>query len=278
MPRLPSHSPTSRRKTRSSLSRWWHNVSHRLQPERWLPLHYSVSSATTSDNQVAKDETKELDSLIIKDIEKQQQQHQGLDSLRRLVAFSQPEHRLIGWSAATLLITSSTTLIFPMASGKVLDMILNGDRAVSPTLVAAVLFGVTVVAGVGVYARTLWLQQAGNTMVARLKHCLYQSILRQEVAYLDKMKTGDLMTRLSQDTQLIQSAVTMQAVSALRASVMLMGSTLMLFQTSAILALVSLATYHLYSQVHVVWDKNFGTSNVMSKHYIVMPHQLPKKD
>ncbi|KAL7530686.1 hypothetical protein ACHAXR_003627 [Thalassiosira sp. AJA248-18] len=147
------------------------------------------------------------------------------------------------WSAATLLITSSTTLILPTASGKVLDMIITGDPTTSPTLVAVGLFGLTGLAGAGVYARTLWLQYAGNTLTARLKHRLYQSILSQEMAYFDRdIKTGDLLTRLSNDTELIQRAVTTQAVSAARALVMSTGSTILLFQTSTTLALVSPCT------------------------------------
>jgi len=167
---------------------------------------------------------------------------QNLDTLQRLATFSKPERSLIGWSAATLFVTSSTTLILPTASGRVLDMVLSGDPTASPMLVAVGLFGLTAVAGAGVYARTLWLQQAGNTLVARLKQHLYGSMLSQEMAYLDGMKTGDLMTRLSQDTTMIQSAVTTQAVSALRAIVMSTGSAIMLFQTSTTLALVSLGT------------------------------------
>ena len=178
------------------------------------------------------------------DIQQQTQQSQAhnFDTLRRLADFSQPEHSLIGWSAATLFVTSSTTLVLPTASGQVLDMVMGGDPTVSPVLVAGGLFGLTALAGGGVYARTLWLQQAGNTLVARLKHTLYQAILKQEMAFLDRMKTGDLVTRLSQDTTMIQSAVTTQAVAALRALVMSTGSAIMLFQTSTTLAMVSLGT------------------------------------
>jgi len=196
------------------------------------------TSTTTTTQQPAKKDEENESSL-------QEDKHDAklnVDTLRRLADFSKPEHSLIGWSAATLFVTSSTTLVLPAASGQVLDMIMSGDPSVSPTLVATGLFGLTALAGGGVYARTLWLQQAGNTLVARLKHTLYHSILKQEMAYLDRMKTGDLVTRLSQDTTMIQSVVTTQAVAALRALVMLTGSAVMLFQTSTTLAFVSLGT------------------------------------
>jgi len=164
----------------------------------------------------------------------------------KLFHFARPEHRLVLQSAATLLVTSSSTLIIPAASGHVLDLILAGDPSgsglSSPTVVAAGLFGLTAAAGAGVYARTLWLQRAGNQITARLKEQLFGKILQQEMAFLELQKTGDLVTRLSQDTVLIQTAVTKEAVAAMRAIVMSTGSAVMLFSTSSTLAVLSLAT------------------------------------
>lgn len=212
--------------------------------------HFSTKNTTSFSNaDTVKDDKEESivvtskDEASALDSNNNTQNHsQDLSVLGRLVNFAQPEHALIYSSALTLLVTSSVTLILPTASGRVLDMVMSGDPSVSPGLVAAGLFGLTALAGTGVYARTLWLQQAGNTLVARLKQQLYRAILRQEVAYLEQVKTGDFMTRLSQDTTLIQSAVTTQAVAALRAIVMSTGSAIMLFQTSTTLALVSLGT------------------------------------
>ena len=166
-------------------------------------------------------------------------------TLRRLVELAKPEHSLIAASAATLLVTSSTTLVLPMASGHLLDIILSdtSNSSLTPPMVATGLFGLTAVAGAGVYARTLWLQQAGNALVARLKEQLYAAILQQDITYLEQhVTTGDLITRLSQDTALLQAAVTTQAVATLRGLVMTVGSTALLWQTSPTLTLVSVAT------------------------------------
>ena len=118
----------------------------------------------------------------------------------------------------------------------------GGDAWSSPPVVAAGLFGLTALAGAGVYARTLWLQRAGNQLASRLKSNLFRSMLQQEMAWLERQKTGDLLTRLSQDTQLIQSAVTTQSVATLRGIIMSLGSTALLINTSPVLAAVSVAT------------------------------------
>lgn len=166
------------------------------------------------------------------------------DSLRRLLEFSRSEWKWIGLSASTLGVTSSVTLLLPYASGNVIDYtIANSGDGYSPLVMASGLFALSAVAGGGVYLRSIWLARAGNRIVAQLKQQLYSSILRQETAFLDQQtSTGDLISRLTSDATLVQSAVTTQAVSALRGVIMSMGSAGMLLYTSPTLAAISCCT------------------------------------
>ena len=165
------------------------------------------------------------------------------DSLYRLVELSRREWKLVSLSAATLGVTSSVTLILPFASGQVIDYTISSpDNGLSPMILAGGLFGLSAMAGAGVYLRSLWLARAGNRIVARLKQKLFASVLLQESAFLDEQTTGDLLSRLSADAQLVQSAVTHQAVAGLRGMVMTIGSASMLLYTSPTLAAVSCCT------------------------------------
>lgn len=167
--------------------------------------------------------------------------------LKRLYDIARPERKLIYASAATLGITSSITLLLPYACGNVLDMALleatNSSTSGgynSPFTIALGLFGLTGTAGLGVYARSLMLNIAGNKIVSRVRRQLFASIVSQESAFFDKTKPGDLISRLSNDAQYIKSAVTTEAVSGLRGIVMSVGSTSLLFYTSPTLAVISL--------------------------------------
>lgn len=166
------------------------------------------------------------------------------NSLSRLLQMSRSEWPLIGLAASTLVVTSSVTLLLPYASGTVIDYTITsgGNGAASPLVLASGLFGLSALAGGGVYLRTLWLAKAGNSIVARLKQQLYASILRQESSFLDKQTTGDLLSRLTSDAQLLQGALTTQAVAGLRATVMSIGAGGMLLYTSPMLALISCGT------------------------------------
>ncbi|KAG7343247.1 efflux ABC transporter permease/ATP-binding protein [Nitzschia inconspicua] len=165
------------------------------------------------------------------------------ENLSRLLDLSRSEWTLIGMSASTLAVTSSVTLLLPYASGNVIDYtISSGGDGTSPVILATGLFGLSALVCGGVFLRTLWLAQAGNRIVARLKQRLYASILQQDSAFLDQQSTGDLLSRLTSDAQLVQGALTTQFVAGLRASIMSLGAGGMLIYTSPLLALVSCAT------------------------------------
>jgi ABC-type multidrug transport system fused ATPase/permease subunit len=171
-----------------------------------------------------------------------------VEILKRMGNLARPELNLILGAAATLGITSTVTLILPYASGKVLDLAIleassdGSGGTFSPMMVAFGLFGLTAVAGAGVFARSLMLTKAGNRIVARMRRQLLASALAQELSFFDKMNTGDLISRLTVDAQMIQAAVTTQAVGAMRCVVMTMGSLTLLFCTSPTLAIVSLCS------------------------------------
>lgn len=166
------------------------------------------------------------------------------DVLLRLLEIARPERGLILASAATLAVTSSITLVLPYACGSVLDAAVleasNPTGNFDPYKVSLGLFGLTGTAGVFVYARGVMLNIAGNRIVSRMRRGLYGSILSQEAAFLDSSKRGDLISRLSNDSFFVRSAVTTEVVAGLRGLVMSAGSTGLLFYTSPSLAVVSL--------------------------------------
>jgi len=64
---------------------------------------------------------------------------------------------------------------------------------------------------------------AGNRIVRSLRSQLFSSIMRQEIAFFDKNKTGELINRLSTDTTLVGQSVTMNISDGLRSVVQALG-------------------------------------------------------
>ena len=164
------------------------------------------------------------------------------NNLQRMMELAKPEWRLIMGAAATLGMTTTVTLALPYAAGQVIDLALLNPSSSTSTLHqwSLGLFGLTTVAGAGVFARSILLTKAGNRIVERTRSHLFASLLQQEIAFYDSISTGDLISRMSTDANLIQKAVTTDLIQIMRAIIMSVGSSGLLFYTSPSLAIVSL--------------------------------------
>ncbi|GMI45927.1 hypothetical protein TrCOL_g639 [Triparma columacea] len=107
-------------------------------------------------------------------------------------------------------------------------------------MAAAGLFSLICIAGGGVIARQILLTKAGEKIVAALRTRLFENILRQEAEFFDKTRTGDLVTRLTADVQLVQSALTTDVVNGVRSIIMVAGGSSLLLVTSPTLTAISL--------------------------------------
>lgn len=237
------------------------NITRRrlaLSEHRWCPpcavaVHNKLQNkiliralSTTKDEVSSSDLTRIFKRNTQQEYVIDEPEKDNMNILSRLYEIAKPERNLIYASAATLGITSSITLLLPYACGQVLDMAIlestnpSDGESFSPFTVALGLFTLTGTAGIGVYARSMMLNIAGNRIVSRMRRMLFGSVLAQEAAFFDLTKSGDLLSRLSNDTHFVKSVVTTEAVSGLRGLVMSIGSTSLLFYTSPTLAVVSL--------------------------------------
>lgn len=116
----------------------------------------------------------------------------------------------------------------------------GGGGQFSPFTTALGLFSLTGIAGLGVYARSYMLNIAGNRMICRIRRRLFASVVAQDSAFFDQTKSGDLISRLTNDAWYVKAAMTTEVVAGLRGLVMSVGSTSLLFYTSPTLAMVSL--------------------------------------
>ena len=67
------------------------------------------------------------------------------------------------------------------------------------------------------FARHAILGVIGERLVARLRNQLYGAILKQEIAFFDKTRTGELINRLSTDTSVVGLSITNNLSDGLRA-------------------------------------------------------------
>uniref|UniRef100_A0A453LTK4 ABC transmembrane type-1 domain-containing protein n=1 Tax=Aegilops tauschii subsp. strangulata TaxID=200361 RepID=A0A453LTK4_AEGTS len=90
---------------------------------------------------------------------------------------------------------------------------------------------------------------ASERVVARLRHDLFSHLINQEIAFFDVTRTGELLSRLSEDTQIIKNAATTNLSEALRNLTTTAIGLGFMFSTSWKLTLLSLAIVPVISAV-----------------------------
>jgi ATP-binding cassette subfamily B protein len=160
----------------------------------------------------------------------------NLRPLRRLLPFL-GRHRwlIVGW-LAFLAISSAAMLVLPVAFR---FMITRGFGQTDPAMLNAgflALFGVAIVLAIAGALRYFCVSLLGERVAADLREKLYAHLLHFDQAFFERTRSGELVSRLAADTELVQSVVGSTLSLSLRSAVMLIGSAVMLAVTSPRLA------------------------------------------
>ncbi|MDY0871196.1 ABC transporter transmembrane domain-containing protein [Dongia rigui] len=152
--------------------------------------------------------------------------------LSDLLRFVSPYRwRVIGGTLA-LLVTASTVLALGSGMRYLVDRGFGlGDPHILDQTVAA-LFAVTVVMAVATYARFYFVTWVGERVVADIRKAVFDHIVSLSPGFFEITRTGEVVSRLTTDTTLLQTVVGSSASIALRNTIMMVGATVMLFITS----------------------------------------------
>jgi ATP-binding cassette subfamily B protein len=161
-----------------------------------------------------------------------------MNTLRGVLPFLRPHRSLLALWLGSLALSSSATLLLPVTVKYVID---QGFVAGSPiNQWFMLLFGVAVMLGLATAARFYFVSLLGERVVADLRRTLYGHLLSLDQAFFEKTRTGELLSRLSADTELVRSVVGSSMSVALRSGITVIGSAVMLAVTSPRLALLAL--------------------------------------
>lgn len=173
--------------------------------------------------------------------------------LLRLLSLAKPERKRLAGAIGLLIVSSAVTMSVPFALGKVIDIIYSMDQLKDSSLeeqkleisrklklVCIALAGVFAVGGLCNFGRVYLMRVSGQNITAALRNNVFSAIIRQETAFFDKNKTGELINRLSADSQLVSQTVTQQVSDGLRSGFMTLAGVGMMFYMSPQLAFVGL--------------------------------------
>jgi ATP-binding cassette subfamily B protein len=159
-----------------------------------------------------------------------------LGALRGLWPFLKPHRALaVGW-LVFLGLSSGASLTLPLAFRHIIDKGFGhaSQTAINETFIA--LFGVALVLAVATAARYFCITLLGERALASLRQTLYAQVIRLDVAFFERSRVGELLSRLSADTEVVQTLIGSGVSVALRSVVMLVGASAMMVWTAPSLA------------------------------------------
>jgi len=161
-----------------------------------------------------------------------------VNSLRGLLPFLRPHRGLVALWLAALALSSTATLLLPVAVRHMIDQGFSSEGSVDRWF--ALLFAVAVLLALATAARFYFVTLLGERMVAGLRRALYSHLLSLDMGFFERSRSSELLSRLSADTELLRSVVGSSMSVALRSLVTVLGSAVMLAVTSPRLALLAL--------------------------------------
>ena len=161
-----------------------------------------------------------------------------LGSLRTLWPFLARHRGLFTAWLLALAVSSTATLSLPVAVRHMIDNGFGGGSQINQAF--GLLFVVAVVLALATAARFFFVSLLGEKVVADLRGQLYAHLIGLDPAFHDRSRSGELVSRLSADSELLRSVIGTTMSVALRSTVTVVGSLVMLFVTSPQLAVYSL--------------------------------------
>ncbi len=161
-----------------------------------------------------------------------------LGSLGTLWPFVRRHGGLFSAWLVALAVSSTATLSLPPAMKLMIDHGFSGNGQINRAF--ALLLLVAVVLGLATAARFFFVSLLGEKVVADLRSRLYAHLISLGAGFHDRSRSGELVSRLTADSELLRSVIGSTMSVALRSSVTVVGSLVMLFVTSPRLAAWSL--------------------------------------
>lgn len=159
-------------------------------------------------------------------------------SLSGLLPFLRPYRRMMVLAGSLLLLAAGTTLVFPLALRQLIDQGLAAgvdDASLAWRFVE--LFAVAAALAVFSSARFYAVTWLGERISADLRNTVYARVLHQSPAFFENTQSGEVLSRLTNDTTLVQTVVGSSLSMGLRNAVMGVGAMAMLIWTNPLLML-----------------------------------------
>ncbi|MEM1261134.1 MAG: ABC transporter transmembrane domain-containing protein [Pseudomonadota bacterium] len=156
----------------------------------------------------------------------------SLQPLKALWPFLAPYRARLAFAIVVLIVAAAAMLALPIAVQFVIDEGFGSDNAALVNRYFIGFFLVTLVFGLFAALRFYLVIWLGERIVADMRNAVYARIIDMDAEFFEETRTGEVLSRLTTDTTLVQSISGAGLSIALRSSLTLVGALAMMLYTN----------------------------------------------
>ena len=158
--------------------------------------------------------------------------------LRRALPFLRPYTGRMLFALICLTVAALAALAMPVSIRLVVDYGFSNANGQSIDIYFIALLLLSVIYALSSAARYYTVMWIGERVVADIRSAVYRHVLRMDAAFFEVTRSGEVLSRLTTDTTLVQSVIGAGVSIALRSAFILSGSLVMLLVTSPRLSIL----------------------------------------
>ena len=166
----------------------------------------------------------------------------SLAPLRTILAFLKPYRGRVAGAACALLFTAGATLSLGKGLQVLIDSGFGGGTSEDLRSAVALLMTISVAIAVGTFVRFYLVSWLGERVSADIRKAVFANIIELHPGYFETNRSGEIMSRLTTDTTLLQTIIGSSLSMAMRSSLTLTGALTLMFITNFHLSLIVTAS------------------------------------
>lgn len=180
----------------------------------------------------------------LKSLTKQERPRHGRRTIGRLIAYLSPYRRELTMAMMWLLLSSAATAATPALTGRLIDIAVAAAGTASGgsalTVPALLLVGSTLAGWYAQRAQILALGTLGQRALHTVRRDVFAAISRLDIAFFETAESGDLMSRLINDIEQVNSFLSQSLRRLLSSGLAMIATLLGMFVVDARLAFATL--------------------------------------
>lgn len=181
----------------------------------------------------------------------------------RLLAYIKPYTRRLALAVVCIIMAAGANLYLPWIIKDMIDDVLMSKDMVMLNLIAAGILVVMFTRGVFYYGQSYLVSYVGQRVIIDVRSVLFRKFQRMPLSYYDKQQTGTVMSYITNDVAVMQSAIVDNLIELVTEGSILIGSLAMMIYLDWKLSLLTLMTIRLVGFAMKIFGRKLKRSSTV---------------